>query len=120
MIEQKNIVSLTITIDRVVNSSEVDLGGVRLSNGDRDFAFDISNSCSDDINGITIIEAEITFEDKEEIFSDANFELTESDLLCPNTTCSVFVGGEIDFNVTSIDLLVSVEEEQRVIKCIED
>lgn len=90
-----NILSLTIHLDREVNSAEIDLGGVFLRNGNRNFAGDTSKSNYEISSGTTIITADVTFDDSREIFGDGfNFELTALDLLDPNTTCSVFIGGE--------------------------
>ena len=120
MIVLENIDNLIIVISGEINRYDVDLGTATIKLADRSFVLDILNT-THTINdkGDMVIKCFHLEMNPEELkdFSDSKFDLEAEDLL--NSACTFevwFEGGDVDYEVKSIQLHVSVGDRKAIIE----
>jgi len=120
MITLENIDNLVIVVSGEMDRYDVNLGTVTIESGDRSFIMDIMNT-THTINdeGDMVIECfHLEMDPKElEDFGDSEFDLEPEDLLDSNCTFEVwFEGGDIEYEVKSIQLHVSVGDSKNILE----
>jgi hypothetical protein len=103
-----NIHNLEVVIKGHLNRHDIDLGALTLSVDGREFILDVVQSYSDeteDNDGNPILRISCDLEPDEDTFDECPYDLTKDDLLDAehnDLVRTLYVGGEIDFEVESI------------------
>jgi len=87
--------------------NNVDLGALTLSVGGREFILDVVQSYSDEIEEDGTLRISCDIEADEDVFDECPYNLTKDDLLdCEHNDLkrTLYVGGEVEFDVMSITL----------------
>lgn len=86
---------------------DVDLGALTLSVDGREFILDVVQSYSDEIEEDGTLRISCDIEADEDVFDECPYDLTKDDILdCEHNDLerTLYVGGEVDFEVVSITL----------------
>jgi hypothetical protein len=104
---------------------DIDLGSLRLHNGNKSYFLDIVNSYSDDETGVITIDCELENDEIEniEIFGeDSFFDLTDADLFEDTASATVWVeGDDEEFEIISMVLNIThAKLGKKTILCMEE